>query len=107
MAKLSIDIHPEAQLEQDEAFEWYRERSVLAAERFIQAIERARTAIQNSPEGWAHYLHGTRRYLLKRYPYVVVYRVTDNRIEVIAIAHGRRRPGYWADRLKPRGDELT
>ena len=80
MAKLPIDIHPEAQLEQDEAFEWYCERNALAGDRFIQAIEQARSAIQNSPESWGNYLHGTRRYLHKRYPYVVVYRVTVNRI---------------------------
>jgi plasmid stabilization system protein ParE len=101
MAKLPIDIHPAARLEQDEAFEWYRERSFDAADQFLQEIETARSAIQNSPEAWAQYLYGTRRYLLKRYPYVVVYRVTEDRIDVIAIAHGHRKPGYWVDRLTP------
>jgi plasmid stabilization system protein ParE len=107
MASLPIDIHPAARLEQDEAFEWYRERSVVAAERFLQQVEQARSAIQNSPEAWEQYLHGTRRYLLKRFPYVVVYRVTEHNIQVVAIAHGRRKPGYWLDRLKPGRETST
>ena len=101
MAKLPIDILAEAQFEQHEAFDWYRDRSGKAAEAFLQEIERARLAIQDSPDVWAKYLHGTRRYRLKRFPYIVVYRVTEKRIEVIAISHGRREPGYWADRLSP------
>ncbi|MCI0334679.1 MAG: type II toxin-antitoxin system RelE/ParE family toxin [Planctomycetes bacterium] len=100
MARLPIDIHPEARLEEDDAFFYYRERSLRAAESFLKELEKARQAIQKSPEAWAAYLHGTRRYRLKRYPYVVVYRVAAFRIEVVAVAHGRRKPGYWADRLK-------
>jgi plasmid stabilization system protein ParE len=107
MAKLPIDIHPAARLEEDDAFEWYYQRSLRAAEGFLHEIEQARSAIQTSPEAWAQYLFDTRRYLLKRYPYVVVYRVTDERIEVVAIAHGRRKPGYWAGRIKPPGEAST
>jgi plasmid stabilization system protein ParE len=99
MAKLPIDVHPDARLEGDAAFDRYREQSPRAAEAFVLALEKARTAIQNSPGMWAEYLHGTRRYLLRRFPFVVVYRVTEIRIEIIAVAHGRRKPGYWRDRL--------
>ena len=99
MANLPIDFHPEARLEADTAFDQYLERSLRVAEAFYLELEKARTAIQESPDRWAEYLHGTRRYLLERFPFVVVYRVAEHRIEVIAVAHGHRRPGYWADRL--------
>jgi toxin ParE1/3/4 len=101
MVKLPIEIHIEAHKEEEKAFEWYRERSLEAAEAFVQAIEQARFAIQESPESWAEYFHGTRRYLLKRFPYVVVYRVSTDRIDVVAIAHGRRKTACWAGRLRP------
>ena len=101
MIKLPIDIHPEARLEEDDAFNWYCRRSLMAANAFLQEIEQARLAIHNSPEAWAEYLYGTRRCLLKRFPFIVAYRVTDLRIEIIAIAHSHRKPGYWADRLRP------
>jgi toxin ParE1/3/4 len=58
-------------------------------------------AIQETREAWAKYFHGTRRYLLKRFPYVVVYRVSADRIEIVAIAHGRRKTAYWAERVIP------
>jgi toxin ParE1/3/4 len=99
MARLPVDFHPEARLEADAAFEHYRERSPRAAEAFYLELEKALTAIQASPDSWADYLRGTRRYLLKRFPFVIVYRVTEHRIEIVAVAHGHRRPGYWADRL--------
>jgi toxin ParE1/3/4 len=44
------------------------------------------------------HLHGTRKFLLRRFPYAVVYRITESAIQVIAVAHGRRRPSYWKSR---------
>ena len=45
------------------------------------------------------YLFGTQRYIMKRFPFVVVYRVAADGIEVVAVAHGSRKPGYWKNRL--------
>ncbi len=36
----------------------------------------------------------------RRFPYILVYRLAEHRIEIIAVAHGRRRPGFWKRRLK-------
>lgn len=99
MAKLSVDFHPQARLEADAAVDYYCERSPRAAEAFYQEFDSACIAIRESADSWAEYLYGTRRYLLKRFPYVVVYRATEHRIEVVAVVHGHRKPGYWADRL--------
>jgi plasmid stabilization system protein ParE len=38
------------------------------------------------------------RVLFRRYPYAIIYRVLPDRIEILAIAHARRRPGYWRNR---------
>ena len=80
------------------AFLWYRKRSDIAAGRFREEINRAIDAIGNSPEAWPAYVHETRRYLLRRFPFFVVYRVMPNKIQVVAVVHARRRPGYWKDR---------
>jgi toxin ParE1/3/4 len=101
MAKLPIEIHADAHAEEVAAFDWYRVRSQDAAAAFVEEIEQARLAIQESPESWAAYSHGTRRYLLKHFPYVVVYRLSAACIEIVAIAHGRRKTAYWAERLAP------
>ena len=36
---------------------------------------------------------------MRRFPYLIVYRVTASAIQVVAVAHARRRPGYWKTRL--------
>ncbi len=101
MASLPLFVHPDAGVEAIEAYDWYSQRSQQAADAFHTELQDAGRAIEHSPELFAHYLFGTRRYLMKRFPFVIVYRVTEERIEVVAIAHGRRKPGYWRKRLKP------
>ena len=61
-------------------------------------LDHAIEAIGSSPETWPVYREGTRRYLFRRFPFFVVYRVEGEEIHVIAIAHAHRRPGYWKDR---------
>jgi toxin ParE1/3/4 len=100
MARLPLEVHPDARMDAIEAYAWYAERSASAADAFREELEIAGSAIQRSPESWAPYLFGTHRYLMKRFPFVVVYRTTAVRIEIVAVAHGRRRPGYWKRRLR-------
>jgi plasmid stabilization system protein ParE len=88
-----VDFHPDAVAEARAAFLWYFERNPSAANAFIAPIE-----IRDNPHRWPSYVHGTRKYLLRRFPYGVIYRVTDAAIQVVAVARGRRRPGYWKNR---------
>ncbi len=94
-----VDFHPDAVAEFDAATDWYRENSERAAENFIGEVDRAIARIAQNPSMWADYLHGTRRYLLRHFPYVIVYLLRENRVNIVAVAHGRRRPGYWKKRL--------
>jgi hypothetical protein len=34
-----------------------------------------------------------------RYPFSLVYILRGDDVEIVAVAHGRRRPGYWRSRL--------
>ena len=99
MASQPLQFHPDARDEAFEAYDFYAQRSEDVGEAFLAELRAAGSAIQQSPQSWASYLYGTRRYLLKRFPFVVVYRVAETRVEILAVAHGRRRPGYWQDRL--------
>jgi len=93
-----VEIHPDAIQEAAAAVEWYASRSQRAAEAFTAEVDRAVEIISESPERWPAYLHATRRYLLRRFPFAVVYRVRPSVVQVLAIAHGKRRPGYWRER---------
>jgi plasmid stabilization system protein ParE len=99
MASLPVSFHPEAVLEAIAAFDWYSERSGTAASRFLAELNAAVTKITAEPDRWPSYIAGTRRCLLRRFPFIVVYRQTPaGTIEILAVAHGRRRPGYWKSR---------
>jgi hypothetical protein len=67
-----IELHPEAIAEARDAREWYAQRSRSAADAFMAELDLAIESIGDSPDRWATYLHGTRRYLLKRFPYIIV-----------------------------------
>ena len=100
MDRQAIEFHPEAIAEARDARESYAERSSVAADAFMAELDVAIDCIRESPVRWGLYLHGTRCYLMKRFPYLVVYRVVDDNLQVIAVAHGKRKPGYWRYRLK-------
>jgi len=99
MAPLAIEIVPEAADEAREARIWYAQRSPTAATRFIAELDRAISEIQTAPQRWPAHLYGTRRYILKRFPFLIVYRLSAEKIQIIACQHAKRRPGYWRGRL--------
>ena len=96
-----IEFHPEALLEAWEARRWYAERNHKAADAFLAELDYAEAQISAHPDRWPAYLHGTRRFRLRRFPYLLIYYATDERIVVLAVAHAKRRPGYWKERRSP------
>lgn len=95
----TVDLHEEADRELTEAVRWYAAESPQAADRFITAMDAALRRIGEGPSRWPPYSHGTRRYLLRRFPYQVVYREHLTDVQVIAVMHLHRKPGYWRGRL--------
>ncbi len=93
-----IVIHPDADRELEQAQTWYEERVAGLGRMFFSEIESAVLAIQNSPETWPNYVTGTRRFLVHRFPFAIVYRHNAGMIQVIAVMHLKRRPGYWRSR---------
>ena len=90
-----VEFHPEAQAELENASNWYRERSDLAARAFINEVVHALKRIAESPESWPQTRANERRFLFRRFPYSIIYRVREDEVFITAIAHQRRRPGYW------------
>jgi toxin ParE1/3/4 len=99
MGPLPIEILGEFVAEARAARLWYAERSSTAALRFMGALDEAIEKIREAPTRWPGYVRGTRRFRLNRFPYLIVYRVLEDRIQVIACQHARRRPNYWKGRL--------
>lgn len=98
MAARSFRFHPAADAELEDAAEWYEGcRSGLGSE-FVGAVRRKVEDIREAPERWA-IASGVRRALVTKFPYAVVYReLAKGEIEIIAVAHLKRRPKYWSRR---------
>jgi toxin ParE1/3/4 len=96
----AVDLHDEASAEYDAAFDWYLERSPDAAVRFDAEVDRALTQIGQAPERWAAGPYSTRRFLLRQFPFTLIYRERPSGvIQIVAVAHTSRKPGYWKHRL--------
>jgi len=95
----TLRIRFEAREEIASAFEWYFERSPKAAEAFLAEVEASLAKIVSFPQLQPPYTRNTRKRVLERFPYSVIFQERNDIILVIAIAHAKRRPGYWAKRL--------
>jgi len=95
---LPIVLRPEAQADLLEARDWYEHERVGLGDAFAEAVEEMLTRVQAMPELYAAVFRGLRRGKLRRFPYVVYYRVLADRIEVIGVLHGSRDPQVWRDR---------
>jgi len=93
-----VIFHVEAESEVVQALEWYAERSAVAARGFVHELSRVVSLAVRSPEAWPRSFGNTRRIVFPRFPFDLVFRVRDATIEIVAVAHQRRRPSYWADR---------
>jgi toxin ParE1/3/4 len=92
-------IHPHAKKEIGEAEAFYEERSRGLGQSFADAVEAAVRRVQENPRIGHAALNEVRRYLVTGFPYAVFYLPEDDGIFVLAVAHQKRRPEYWARRL--------
>ena len=96
---LSVRFHPEAAEEAQASADWYRERSVEATAGFVAELDYAIQRVAELPETWPPYGANTRRFVFRVYPFSLVYRIVEDSIEIVAVAHAKRKPGYWASRV--------
>ena len=94
-----FDFHLEAREEADGSLAWYVENRPALARGFQRSLQKAIEQALRFPASGSLYLHGTRRVVLSRYPFLLVYRVRSEVLQIIAVAHTSRRPSYWRDRL--------
>ena len=96
---MSVEFDAAARVEFDDAFNWYAQRSRGAAIGFATEIDVAIEAVTADPNRFQQTYAGCQFYRLKRYPYCVIYYRVRNSVRVVAVAHAKRRPAYWRERL--------
>jgi plasmid stabilization system protein ParE len=92
-------IVPAALVELQAAAAFYTAQvNVGLARAFVDEFERAVNLIASSPQLGATFRGNRRRYFLRKFPYSVIYQITQDELRILALAHQRRRPTYWTKR---------
>jgi plasmid stabilization system protein ParE len=92
-------FHPAASAELHEAARFYEERLSGLGAAFVAEVERVSAFVVSRPLAGASLGEQLRRLSVRRFPYTIIYRLAREDVEIIAVAHQHRRPGYWRGRL--------
>ncbi len=94
-----VVFHPQALEEAIEAVRFYEERQIGLGKRFIDSLHDSINRIRRNPLLYRKVNGETRKCRLLRFPYGAIYRCHDEHIQIIAVMHLRRKPGYWKTRI--------
>jgi len=92
-------FHPEAEAEHLETVVYYETRRAGLGALYLAAFEQALDSVRDNAHRY-RIVHepDIRRVPLARFPLSIIYRETGERIEILAVAHHKRRPAYWIAR---------
>lgn len=96
---MKYSLHPGAENDLREAARFYKERvgTELVLSLFTE-FESAVNLLIDNPLVGAEWRAGKRRYILKRFPFSLIYTFEEDEIRIWAVAHHKRKPGYWKNR---------
>jgi plasmid stabilization system protein ParE len=93
-------FHPDAKEELNRAAEYYEQFQPRLGLEFAEEVYATIARIIQYPEAWSILSKNSRRCVVSRFPYGVIYQIKSHVLRIIAVAHLNRRPGYWKERLK-------
>jgi plasmid stabilization system protein ParE len=91
-------IRPEAENELIDAIDWYEARGPGMGAELLRCVEASFSRIVRHPESYPVIHRGTRMATVRRFPYLVLYRVRNEEIIVVAVFHAKRDPKFWKPR---------
>jgi toxin ParE1/3/4 len=98
---MEVRFHRLAAQEYRNARVWYERRREGLGFDFRTEVDRAVGRIASQPDRWPSFRDRFRRVRLRRFPYALYYHVADpDLVLILAVAHSRRRPGYWLRRAR-------
>jgi hypothetical protein len=92
-------LHPLAVKEMLEAKKFYNSKVNGLGDHLFEEIDIAIKLIEETPVTWSTIYKNLHRFILKKFPFAVIYRIKEDPIQVIAFMHQRRKPLYWKKRL--------
>lgn len=92
-------FHPDAEAEFIEAALFYEKDVPGLGERFGVEAQRAIETLEEYPAMGTRIDMELRRLVLARFPYTLIDSIAPNTLQIVAVAHAHRRPGYWQSRM--------
>jgi plasmid stabilization system protein ParE len=94
----SVLFHALAEVELQEASDYYGRTAPGLRDAFLDEVERAYRLLVEFPELGEAVRAGVRKLVVKRFPYSLFYTVREDAIHIVAVGHHNRRPFYWRQR---------
>jgi toxin ParE2 len=95
---MKIEFLESAQYELDDAVEYYNQQKSGLGIEFLSEIIDSLNRISEYPDAWQELTKRTRRCLIHRFPYGIIYQNRNDMILIVAVANLHRKPTYWHDR---------
>lgn len=94
-----LDIHEDADRELNDAADYYDSESPGLGMLFLDLVDAGYQRILEKPHSATEVDSGIRRLVLAKFPFNLIYEIDGDVILILAVAHQRRRPHYWRERL--------
>jgi toxin ParE1/3/4 len=97
--KFSIEVSDEAEIDFDNSYNYYFEERHKVADAFFKRINMSFEDIKQNPFAFPVAYKNIRKYVVKKFPFVIYYQIVNSTIKVIAIFHTSRNPEIWNERI--------
>jgi plasmid stabilization system protein ParE len=97
--RYKVIVRPEAEDDLKEAFSWYEDKRKGLGYDFLLQVDAGINFINRYPEIHPIEYKGTRKYVIKRFPYKIIYFIEEEKIIILAVIHGKRRPDLIKERI--------
>lgn len=83
-----------------EGYRWYERKREGLGEEFLASLEQAKKAITSNPKTYRiRYKKKVRAYVVHRFPYLILYLIKENNIDVISVFNTHQHPSRWKERV--------
>jgi hypothetical protein len=90
-----INYHPDAIDELINTARFYESNQVNLGHRFLDAVDISLVSIRKNPLIWPSDKKGRRKCIIRKFPYLLIYKLSDKFIYILVLAHTSRKPNYW------------
>ena len=97
---INVELHELAEKELIDSRDYYDKQIAGLGKKFLLEVEHILNRIKNKPLSFPIYFDGYRKALLRKFPYSIIYKNDGTDIFILAVAHQKRKPKYYLNRLK-------